>query len=278
MTRSCHASYLDIEKMSLEKQKHKSGAIELPISNDYTLALPSVISELIISNQKGICLPPPVTSISKDLSNKGCFKLSSFVPQQFCGPNNSTIKKQSANLGIEETKEATKLNEDRLKVLKTTDEIKVSGGSLKRRNNKYRDVREMKDYSPTRNDIDEEKRFLMKQYGLTSNMEDFDISYIPSEKFDKKKRVFLCSYEGCGRSFCKTWNLFDHLRIHTKEKPFKCKVCGRGFAQNGNLTKHERVHLKVDRRKYKCNICPKAYTEKYNLKIHKLKIHGIRAD
>jgi uncharacterized Zn-finger protein len=33
-----------------------------------------------------------------------------------------------------------------------------------------------------------------------------------------------------------------HIRIHTGDKPFQCKICARAFSRSDHLTTHIRTH------------------------------------
>jgi uncharacterized Zn-finger protein len=70
-------------------------------------------------------------------------------------------------------------------------------------------------------------------------------TYNPITK--RMNKVITCLYEGCGKQFTKTWNILDHFKVHTGEKPFQCEACKRSFSQKGNLTKHLKLHVKCAR-------------------------------
>lgn len=61
------------------------------------------------------------------------------------------------------------------------------------------------------------------------------------EPGDKKK--LRCQY--CDKAFAKNFDLQQHIRAHTGEKPFQCIVCGRAFAQKSNVKKHMSTHKVV---------------------------------
>jgi uncharacterized Zn-finger protein len=60
------------------------------------------------------------------------------------------------------------------------------------------------------------------------------------EENDVKKKL-KCQY--CDKTFGKNFDLQQHVRSHTGEKPFQCIVCGRAFAQKSNVKKHMKTHM-----------------------------------
>ncbi|XP_072179785.1 zinc finger Y-chromosomal protein-like [Diadema setosum] len=69
----------------------------------------------------------------------------------------------------------------------------------------------------------------------------------------------------CGNSISKEY-MRIHMRVHTGEKPFQCKVCSRCFTQKGSFKRHMRVH--TGEKPFQCKVCSRCFSQNCSLTRH----------
>uniref|UniRef100_A0A8K9XMU4 C2H2-type domain-containing protein n=1 Tax=Oncorhynchus mykiss TaxID=8022 RepID=A0A8K9XMU4_ONCMY len=107
----------------------------------------------------------------------------------------------------------------------------------------------------------------MKGSDLTHQRERPD-SEEPEPGTSKLARRHHCSH--CGKNCNRLWDLKQHEKMHTGEKPYHCSQCGKCFVCSGELKQHERIH--TGEKPYHCSQCGKSFNQKANLKAHE-RIH-----
>lgn len=84
--------------------------------------------------------------------------------------------------------------------------------------------------------------------------------------FHEKKFPFKCSFKGCNKCYSVKSRLKAHMKIHMKDKPFKCSICSKEFPTESSLNSHAVFHS--DNKPFKCSSCEKCYKTKQHLKEH----------
>lgn len=77
-------------------------------------------------------------------------------------------------------------------------------------------------------------------------------------------RKFACPV--CGKSFKKSFQLENHLRIHSGDRPFICHTCGKAFNQEATLRTHMRIHS--GNKPHSCKECGESFVTSFALVSH----------
>ena len=87
------------------------------------------------------------------------------------------------------------------------------------------------------------------------------------------KCVFTCDY--CGKVYKARYysNYLRHLRYHSMDRPYRCKLCDKSYIMKNDLEKHERIHS--GKKSYICEVCGKGFYTSSQLICHRHSAHTV---
>ncbi|KAJ0976928.1 hypothetical protein J5N97_012402 [Dioscorea zingiberensis] len=128
---------------------------------------------------------------------------------------------------------------------------------------------ETKDSEPERTT---EVLFLCSHEGCGKTF--IDVGALKKHAHVHGERQHICPYEGCGRKFLDSSKLKRHCLIHTGAKDYICPYegCGKAFSLDFNLRTHMKTHLPENYHVCPFKDCGKRYTQEHKLNTH-IKTH-----
>ncbi|XP_013393196.1 zinc finger protein 652-B isoform X2 [Lingula anatina] len=113
-----------------------------------------------------------------------------------------------------------------------------------------------------------EQKSLMERHYLTH-----DPDIVDADKSIDLESIpyYLCEY--CHKKFRFKSRYNEHIRTHTKEKPYVCPVCSKAFSYKGDLCKHMPVHSQA--KPYVCEQCNAGFSFSSSYNKHMQKYHNV---
>ena len=103
---------------------------------------------------------------------------------------------------------------------------------------------------------------------IAGNEENLNMEAKNSENVSNVTDMNTCEF--CGENFYLAKELQNHVKIHSSDRPYSCKICYRDFTHRHNLKRHMMSHSDNS---VQCGLCSRTFKETFYLQMH-MKVHA----